>query len=95
MVKNPFAIAEEVRDRCSIPGLGSSPEEGIAYPLLYSWVFLVAQMVKNPPAMWKTWVGKIPWRRTWQPTPVFLPGESPRTEKSGGLPDHGVTKSQT
>ena len=22
------------------------------------------------------WVGKIPWRRTWQPTPVFLPGES-------------------
>jgi len=24
----------------------------------------------------KSWVGKIPWRRTWQPTPVFLPGES-------------------
>ena len=24
---------------------------------------LVAQMVKNPPAMWKTWVGKMPWRR--------------------------------
>ena len=23
------------------------------------------------------WVGKIPWRRKWQPTPVFLPGESP------------------
>ena len=23
------------------------------------------------------WVGKVPWRRTWQPTPVFLPGESP------------------
>ena len=22
------------------------------------------------------WVGKIPWRRKWQPTPVFLPGES-------------------
>ena len=22
------------------------------------------------------WIGKIPWRRTWQPTPVFLPGES-------------------
>ena len=22
------------------------------------------------------WVGKIPWRRAWQPTPVFLPGES-------------------
>ena len=22
------------------------------------------------------WVGKIPWRRAWQPTPIFLPGES-------------------
>ena len=33
-------------------------------------------MVKNPPAMLETWVGKIPWRRVWQPTPVFLPGES-------------------
>ena len=31
------------------------------------------------------WVGKIPWRRAWQPTPVFLPGESPWTEKRGGL----------
>ena len=26
-------------------------------------------------------VGKIPWRRAWQPTPVFLPGESPWTEE--------------
>ena len=26
------------------------------------------------------WIGKIPWRRAWQPTPVFLSGESPRTE---------------
>ena len=36
-------------------------------------------MVKNPPAMLETrvqsMVGKIPWRRAWQPTPVFLPGE--------------------
>ena len=31
------------------------------------------------------WVGKIPWRRAWQPIPVFLPGESPWTEKPGGL----------
>ena len=31
------------------------------------------------------WVGKIPWRRAWQSTPVFLPGESPWTEESGGL----------
>ena len=35
-------------------------------------------VVKNPPAnagdTFDTWVGKIPWRRKWQPTPVFLPG---------------------
>ena len=31
------------------------------------------------------WVGKIPWRRAWQPTPVFLSGESPRIEEPGGL----------
>ena len=31
------------------------------------------------------WVGKIPWRRAWLPTPVFLPGESPCTEKPGRL----------
>ena len=40
----------------------------------------VAQIVKNLPATWETWVdpwvGKIPWRRAWQPTPVFLFGES-------------------
>ena len=35
------------------------------------------------------WVGKIPWRRTWQPTPVFLPGESPWTEDPSGLPSVG------
>ena len=33
----------------------------------------------------ESWVGKIPWRRAWRPTPVFSPGESPRTEEPGGL----------
>jgi len=40
---------------------------------------LVAQLVKNLPAVWRPgfdlWVGKIPWRREWLPTPVFWPGE--------------------
>ena len=36
-----------VRDPTSIPGLGSSPGEGIGYPLQYSWVSLVAQMIKE------------------------------------------------
>ena len=31
------------------------------------------------------WVRKIPWGRAWQPTLVFLPGESPQTEEPGGL----------
>ena len=37
-------------------------------------------MVKTSPAVQETgfdpWVGKITWRRAWQPTPVFLPGET-------------------
>ena len=36
--------------------MGRSDGEGICYPFQYSWASLVAQMVKNPPAMWETWV---------------------------------------
>ena len=43
-------------DPGSIPGLGRSPGEEIGYPLQYSWASLVAQMVKNLPSMWETWV---------------------------------------
>ena len=39
-----------------IPGSGRAVREGIGYPLLYSWASLVAQLVKNLPAMWETWV---------------------------------------
>ena len=39
-----------------IPGSERSSGEGIGYPLQHSWAFLVAQLVKNPPAMWDTWV---------------------------------------
>ena len=48
-------------DSSSIPGLGRSPGEGIGigYPLQYSWAFLVAQLVNNPPAMWETWVRSL------------------------------------
>ena len=35
------------------------------------------------------WAGKIPWRRAWQPTPAFLPEESPWTVKRGGLQSMG------
>ena len=45
----------------SIPGSGSSPGEGIGYPLQYSWASLVALVVKNPPSMWQTWVQSLGW----------------------------------
>ena len=44
-----------------ISGLGRSPEEGKGYPLQYSWASLVAQLVKNPPARWETWVRSLGW----------------------------------
>ena len=46
-------------DPGSIPGLGRSAGEGIAYPLQYSWATLVAQLVKNPPAMQETCVQSL------------------------------------
>ena len=44
------------RNPGSIPGSGKSAEEGIGYPLQYSWASLGAQLVKNLPAMRETWV---------------------------------------
>ena len=44
-----------------IPGWGRSAGEGIGYPLQYSWAALVAQLLKNLPAMWETWVRSLGW----------------------------------
>ena len=63
----------------------------------------VAVVVKNPPAnaedtkrcVFDPWVGKIPWRRKWQSTPVFMPGESHGQRSLAGYTVHGVAKSQT
>ena len=57
-------------------------------------------MVKNlPPNAGYTgfdpWVRKIPWRRKWQPTPVFLPGEFHGQRSLVSYIVHRVTKSQT
>ena len=50
------ASACNAGDQGSTPGSGRSGGEGIGYPLQYSWASLVAQLVKNPPAMQETWV---------------------------------------
>ena len=44
-----------------IPGSGRSSGEEIGYPLQYSWTSLVAQLVKNLPAMRETWVRSLGW----------------------------------
>ena len=49
-------------DPGSIPGLGRSAGEGIGYLLQYSWASLVAQVVKNLPAMQETWVRSLGWK---------------------------------
>ena len=58
---------------------------------------VVPHTVKNLPAIWETgfasWVRKIPWRREWQPTPLFFPGEFQGQWSSEGYVAHGVTQS--
>ena len=53
--------------------------EGLHFTIGFAGASLVALMVKNLPTMWETWldswVKKIPWRKKWLPTPLFLPGE--------------------
>ena len=59
----------------------------------------MSQLVNNPPTMQETWirpwVGKIPWRRAWKLTPVFLPGESHRQRSPAGYSLWGHKESDT
>ena len=59
---------------------------------------MVAQMVKSPPAIKKTWVRSLgredPWRRKWQLAPVFLPEESHRQRSLVGYSPWGYKESQ-
>ena len=65
---------------------------------LFSLASLVAQLIKDPLAMLRhgfdPWVGKIPWRKKWQSTPVFLPGKSLRQRSLAVYSSWGC-KSQT
>ena len=77
-----------------IPGSGRSNEEGLGYPLQYSWASLVAQLVKRSACNvgdlgLSPWLRRSPWRRERLATPVFWPGEfhglyySPRGRRVG------------
>ena len=60
------------------------------------WASLVAQMVKNMPAMQETWVRSLcqedPLEKEMATHSVFLPEESPRTEEPSGLPSMGLQR---
>ena len=47
-----------------ITGSGRSAGEGTGYPLQYSWAFLVAQTIKNLPAIRETWIRSLVWEDT-------------------------------
>ena len=76
--------------------MGRRSKKEVIY--VYLWASLVAQTVKNLACnagdRFDPWVGKIPWRRGWLSTPVFLPGE---LEDRGAwwATVHGVAKSRT
>ena len=87
------AFACKAGDLGSIPGLGRSAGEGMGYPLQYSWASLVAQLVKNLPAMWETWVRSLGWEDPLEKGKAthsnILAWRIPRATV------HGVAKSQT
>ena len=64
--------------------------------MYYVRATLIAQLVKNPPAMWETWVrslvGKIPWRRERLPNLVFWPGEFHGLYSPWGLKESDATE---
>ena len=86
-------------DLGSIPGLGRSPGEGNGHPLQYSWASLVAQMVKNPPAMQETWARSLGWEDPLEKEMAthssILGWRIPMDRGAWQATVHGVTKSQT
>ena len=77
-----------------IPGSGRSAGEGRGYPLQYSWAFLVAQLVKNLPAMRETWVRSLGWEDPLEKGKAY-PLQDTGLESSMDCIVHGVAKSWT
>ena len=87
-------------DPSLISGSGRSAGEVICYPLWYSWASLVAQMIKNPPAVQETWVQSLGWEDPLEKGTAthssILAWRIPWTEAPGRLHTvHGVAKSHT
>ena len=76
------------------PGSERSPGEGIGYPLQYSWASLVAQLVKNPPAMRETWLQSLGWEDPLEKGTTTHSSNS-GLKNSMDCIAHGVPKSQT
>ena len=77
-----------------IPGWGRSAGEGRGYPLQYSWASLVAQLVKNLPAMQETWFRPLGWEDSPEEREDY-PLQYSGLGNSMDCMIHGVTKSQT
>ena len=79
-----------------IPGSGSSSGEGIGYPLQYSWASLVAQIVKNLPAMQEAWVQSLGWedplKKGTATHPSILAWRIPWREEPGELQSMGLQR---
>ena len=86
---NPSSILES----------GGSSGEGIGYPLQYSWSSLVAQMVKNLPATWETWVWSLGWEDSLEEGIAthssILVWRIPMDRGTWRATVHGVAKSRT
>ena len=86
VVKNSYVMAGDAGDVGSIHGSGRSSGEGIGYLLQYSWASLVAEMIKNPPAMWETWVRSLGWEDPLQKGKIYV--RSTRKQNSPSLSPH-------
>ena len=64
-------------------------ELGLGFPGGASSKELTCQCRRHKRPVFDPWVGKIPWRRKWQPTPVILAWRIPWTEEPGGLQSTG------
>ena len=83
-------------DPGSIPGSGRSTGEGIGYLFQYSWASLVAELVKNLPAMQETWVQSLGWEDPLEKGKAthssILVWRIPWTEEPGRLQSMGLQR---